>query len=179
MDDGVLGVGGEPRGGEILPQLHVAFHALAAPLLVGAEDDPHPALKLQPGVEEGLGRKEGRHDGALVVQDSPPPDHAVFELAAPGIHRPALALGNHVQVTEDSHHFVSFSHLGPACHVLHVLRPEPHFLREGEGPVEAFPRALPVGSSFRRLAADAGDAYNILNGGHKFIFHRIKRFLKQ
>ena len=176
MDDGILGVGGEAGGRKVFPQFHVALHALAALLLVGAEDDPDSPLQLQPGVEDRLRGEEADYDRPLVVQDTPAPDHAVFKLTAPGVHRPALSFRNHVQVSEEGHHFVPFAHFGPARHVVHVFRPEPHLLREGEGPVEAFPRSLPVGSPFRGFASHALDAHGLLDGGHKFIFHCIDFF---
>ena len=99
----------------------VIFHIGAACLFVQPEDDAHPPFQLRAGLFQRQQGIQSRHGRSLVIHRSPAIDAAVSHQPFIGRNRPAVSLGNHIQMAEHRRHLFSLAVLAPAELIIHIV----------------------------------------------------------
>ena len=95
-------------------------HVVHARLLVAAPDEAHAVGEGNARVAHGAHGVQGDQRRALVVHGAAAVDLAVLNLRAPGILRPAVAGGNHVQMAQNAQRLFAAAHGHVAGEAVHV-----------------------------------------------------------
>ena len=138
--------------------LEIIFHVRAAGLLVETVQDANPPFQgkaslfqRQQGVQRG-------HGGSFVIHGAAAIDTPVLQVAAEGVHRPALAGGDHIQMAQHSHHFFALTVFTPAHVAVTAAGGKAHVRRQLQHILQAVVYRLAVWVSATVIGIDAGDA---------------------
>ena len=118
-----------------------------AGLLILTEDQPHAAAQWHARVLQLLHRKQRRHDGTLVVHRAASVEPVAAGLAPGGVG-PAVADGDDVEVSEDTHDLLPLADLRPRDLAAAVLRADAELGAEREHIIQRLRGAAAVGLAF-------------------------------